>query len=160
MRPVWTGHKITRWAPANPPGWEGLVEVSRHGDVRRLPRRVKCGRGFKYEKGGLCTPTPWNTGYLVVQLRSQGRQTGIGVHRLVLYAFVGPPPTSDCEGNHKDGNKHNNHISNLEWITPKGNSQHAVKTGLRIYHPPDVGARRKMRVAQIKRREREKGWVK
>jgi hypothetical protein len=51
------------------------------------------------------------------------------VHRLVLLTFGGPP-TSGQEVNHKDGDKRNNAIDNLEWVTRSENMQHAVANGL------------------------------
>ena len=50
-------------------------------------------------------------------------------HRLVLEAFVGPCPPG-MEANHKDGNKNNLNVNNLEWITPSQNCKHAYKLGL------------------------------
>ena len=53
------------------------------------------------------------------------------VHRLVLIAFNPVPGYENLQVNHIDGNKLNNHISNLEWCTPLENTQHAVQNGLR-----------------------------
>ena len=50
------------------------------------------------------------------------------VHRLVALTFIGPCPEG-CEVNHKDCNKENNHVSNLEWVTHHENMTHAVKMG-------------------------------
>ena len=63
-----------------------------------------------------------------VQL-SDGTNSLQHVHRLVMWAFVGP---DERQVNHIDGNPKNNKLSNLEYMTPKENSQHAVDTGLRV----------------------------
>ncbi|AAL82957.1 HNH endonuclease [Pseudomonas phage phiKZ] len=54
-----------------------------------------------------------------------------GVHILICLAFHGPSPGPNYEVNHKDGNKHNNLPSNLEWMTRGENIEHAYKNGLR-----------------------------
>jgi hypothetical protein len=67
--------------------------------------------------------------YLGVDLFKNGKRYSKFTHSLVLETFIGPrPPRMEC--NHKDGNKLNNHILNLEWITKLENSQHAFKLGL------------------------------
>lgn len=68
---------------------------------------------------------------MVVNLYIKGRVSQQRVHRLVAQAFI-PNPENKPEVNHKDGNKENNDISNLEWNTSKENTNHAIKTGLRI----------------------------
>lgn len=72
-----------------------------------------------------------NCGYKRVTLwRKDQTRFRIMVHRLVALHYLDKP--KDCDVvNHKDGNKINNHYSNLEWTTTKGNTRHAFKTGLR-----------------------------
>ena len=59
-----------------------------------------------------------------------GRDRSAPVHRLVAVAFI-PNPGNKPFVNHKDLNKHNNHIDNLEWCTHLENMQHAAKMGAR-----------------------------
>lgn len=68
-------------------------------------------------------------GYLVTDLYQGGRRNTVRVHRLVADEFV-PNPNDKPEVNHKDGNKHNNRASNLEYVTKKENCRHAWDTGL------------------------------
>ena len=68
-------------------------------------------------------------GYPSVDLYEGGKRVTKGVHILVAEAFV-PNPHGKPEVNHKDGNKHNNNASNLEWVTHKENVQHAWDNGL------------------------------
>ena len=71
-------------------------------------------------------------GYFVVDLYQDGRRSTKRVNRLVAEAFI-PNPDDKPEVNHKDGNKLNNNVSNLEWTTKKENCEHAWRTGL--VHP-------------------------
>ena len=71
-----------------------------------------------------------NGQYLKVALCIKGKLKQFLVHRLVAKAFV-PNPENKREVNHIDGNKTNNKVSNLEWVTASENQTHAVKTGLK-----------------------------
>ena len=73
------------------------------------------------------TYTVNNRGYRSVSLNKKTKM----VHRLVAEAFC-PNPMNKPYVNHIDGNKQNNHYSNLEWCTTAENNQHARLTGLHI----------------------------
>jgi hypothetical protein len=68
-------------------------------------------------------------GYPTVSIRIGDKRKHLSVHRLVAQAFLPNPNNYRCV-NHKDGNKQNNHVDNLEWCTHAGNLLHAYKTGL------------------------------
>jgi hypothetical protein len=87
------------------------------------------GRGWQTFPEQELSPRRIGAGYLAIDSKEQGKKRTHYVHRLVAEAFIGRP--TDCnEVNHLDGDKGNNHVSNLEWTTHSGNLQHAVKTGL------------------------------
>lgn len=68
-------------------------------------------------------------GYLRVTMQKDGKKFERRVHRLVAMYFI-PNPNNLPQVNHIDGNKSNADITNLEWVTPKENSEHASRTGL------------------------------
>jgi len=70
-------------------------------------------------------------GYKTMSLWINNAQKGLRVHRELAKAFIPNPNEYRCV-NHKDGNKLNNDISNLEWCTHSQNNQHAYDTGLRV----------------------------
>lgn len=72
---------------------------------------------------------PNTKGYLRVVLSEDGYQKRYFVHRLVAEKYV-PNPENKPQVNHKDGNKLNNHYTNLEWVTNQENRAHAVENGL------------------------------
>lgn len=68
-------------------------------------------------------------GYLQVSLNSNGKRKNFYVHRLVAISFI-PNPNKLPEVNHIDGNKSNNSVNNLEWVTSNDNKRLAAETGL------------------------------
>lgn len=74
-------------------------------------------------------PDTNHSGYHVVNLCQQGLYTRKSVHSLVALTFIGERPDG-YQINHKDGNKINNRVENLEYVTPRDNSHHAIATGL------------------------------
>lgn len=121
-------------------GYEGYYEVSDSGEVRSLDRYVteltgKHAGNKRFLKGAMMKLTVGKTqrktkGYLVVNLRKNHTSWVVPVHVLVARAFI-PNPDNMPTVNHKDGNKLNNHVSNLEWASYSENNSHAINTGLR-----------------------------
>ena len=114
------------------PEYEGSYQVSNMGRVRSLDRVVadKNGRKCKY-KGKVFKPNVNKTrGYEQLTLSNDNEQNTKTVHRLVLEVFKPHVNMSDLDVNHIDGNKLNNHLTNLEWLTRRDNMLHAQDIGL------------------------------
>lgn len=110
-------------------GYEGLYQVSTCGNIKSLPKVRRNGTGTYIQKERLLKPSNTSTGYKKVELCKDGKRKSFKVHRLVAIAFI-PNPDNKPEVNHIDGNKINNNIDNLEWVTSSENSVHAYETGL------------------------------
>lgn len=120
-------------------GYEGYYEVSDAGLVRSLDRYVTDSTGKtrlltgKNMKQSCSINKHRNTeGYLVVNLHKNCVSAIAQVHRLVAETFI-PNPDLYPTVNHIDGDKHNNNVENLEWVSYAKNNIHALKTKLR--HP-------------------------
>lgn len=77
------------------------------------------------------------TGYLVVNLTDGNRKVNRSVHRLLATTYL-PNPNKYPHVNHKDGNKINNQLENLEWVSAGINTRHAIDIGMtnpRTRHP-------------------------
>ncbi len=115
------------WRPI--PGAKGAYEVSDHGRVRSLDRVVqRGGRPMRRQGQPIRTPVKSN-GYLHFKLAFGGRVSYPTVHQCVASAFLGTKPQGYAI-NHIDGDKANNHVANLEYVTYTQNSEHAVAIGL------------------------------
>jgi hypothetical protein len=89
------------------------------------------GRVMNYKTEKILKLNPHhNRGYLKVGLRKNGKQYTINVHRLIARTFI-PNPKNKREVNHKDTNKSNNRVNNLEWMTGKENTRHSIRKGLK-----------------------------
>ena len=72
---------------------------------------------------------PNRDGYMVSYRSENNKQKTVSIHREVAKAFIPNPENKPCV-NHIDGDKKNNHVSNLEWVTYSENNKHAFKIGL------------------------------
>ena len=107
-------------------GYENKYQVSNLGNVKSLDYinnlgKTKIGKLLKYRIS--------DRGYNSAMLYKDGKQKTYKVHRLVAFAFIENKHNKPYI-NHKDGNKLNNNILNLEWCTHKENVVHAFKNNL------------------------------
>lgn len=109
------------WKPLA--GFEDCYEVSSSGQIRRSVG----GRGCR--AGRTRRPVVHSSGYRHLVLSRSGQFHCIYIHRAVATAFLGPGGDGQ-EVNHKDGNKANNRLSNLEWASSSENKLHAYHAGL------------------------------
>ena len=99
------------------PGYEGLYSITENGKVWSYYT-------FKWVKPKLIR------GYHRIRLWKDTIHRNYAVHRLVALTYDLPKPTDKTQINHKDGNKTNNHIFNLEWVTCQENHNHAIENGI------------------------------
>lgn len=92
-------------------GFEGSYQINKKGEVRSLKKGFE-GKIIKYRK--------MRDGYYYYRLRKDEKNWLIAMHRLIAMTFI-PNPDSLPQVNHKDENKLNNEITNLEWCSRKYN---------------------------------------
>ena len=108
-------------------GYEGYYQVSNLGEVRAI--------GHKWQRKGVHKIKLHENngyGYLMADLHKNNKSKSIAVHRLVAQAFI-PNPENKQQVNHKNGDKTDNRVENLEWATAKENIRHAFDNGLNGY---------------------------
>lgn len=111
--------KESEWKPI--PGYDGGYEINKKGNVKSLKRLKPFIMSQNFTK----------TGYPYVVLCHKGKRKLRPVHILVMHTFCGDNKFSDsCQINHKDGDKTNSNLNNLEWCDQYYNMQHARDTGL------------------------------
>ncbi len=102
--------------------------ISDYGDVKSLSINKQLGKAKFKSPEIILKPRILNSGYKYVDL---GVGSRFMIHRLVAIAFLKNPENKRTV-NHKDGDKFNNHVSNLEWATHSENHKHAYASGLKI----------------------------
>ena len=99
-------------------GYENLYSITENGDI------------FSYKSKKFLKPIKQKTGYLTINLYKDKKFKIYSLHRLTAMAFITNTDNKPMV-NHKDLNKWNNEINNLEWVTAKENIQHACNNGIR-----------------------------
>jgi len=105
-------------------GYEGLYTIDIFGNIYNSDGKEMKKRINEF-------------GYFDIGLSKNNKQSRFKVHRLVAQTFI-PNPQNKAQVNHIDGNRKNNAVWNLEWVTPKENTQHAIVTKLRHDNPRDL----------------------
>ena len=113
---------MEQWKPV--PGYEGTYEVSNRGRIRSMSRNIIVFGNRELHKDEVIMK-PREETYLRVCLKKDGKYKVHPVHRLVALAFI-PNPDNLPQINHKDENKYNNNVENLEWCTPSYNCKYGT----------------------------------
>ena len=112
------------WKPIK--NYEGLYEVSNLGRIKSLSRIIRantCGKRIIPER--ILSNSINGSGYCIVVLCKNGKHKSLSVHRIVAETFIENPKKFN-EVNHKDENKQNNNVENLEWCNQKYNANYGT----------------------------------
>lgn len=105
-------------------GYEGYYDINSNGEIYSLHNgKIK-----------MVSQSMMTSGYKMVTLCVNYKKKALSVHRLMAIHFI-DNPNNWPQVNHKDGNKLNNALSNLEWCTPEQNTRHACALGLKKSRP-------------------------
>lgn len=114
---------MERWADIR--GYEGAYQISSEGRIKSLGRWTFNGLLNVFKKERILGKSVLPNGYERAVLCLNHKSEAFYVHRLVAQAFI-KNPQNKPQVNHKDGNKRNNSVDNLEWVTPSENMIHKI----------------------------------
>lgn len=120
--------------------------------VKGMPYFLISSNGrLKNDKGRLMSPYLTNSGYFMIGLwnRKEHKHEKHYIHRLVADTFF-DGIHENMQVNHIDGNKTNNFVGNLEWVTASENAKHAIRTGLHVPYrlPPHPHEGKRVRIIE------------
>ena len=140
LKKLW-GDQVEEWRDIEK--YEEMYQVSNIGNVRGIDRIVKSrGNMQRVQYGRILKPGRAKSGYMTVSLQSKTHT----VHRLVLLAFKGVSP---LHTNHKNGNKEDNRLENLEYCTQAYNNRHAFRSGLIVAARGERASKSKLTENQV-----------
>lgn len=112
--------------------YEKYYEISNLGRIKSLERKVRNNKGFVIKPEKILIPRVHTGNYLTICLTVNRKSNYFYIHRLVAEHFI-ENIKNKKEVNHKDGNKQNNKVTNLEWSTRKENIDHSVQNKLHCF---------------------------
>lgn len=107
-------------------GYEGYYMVSNLGRVKSLEKTVRCDRGYRIIPEKILKAGIRANGYLIVRLSKDGKEKTYMIHRLVASVFC-ENPEGYTEVNHKDEDKTNNNVDNLEYCSRSYNCNYGTR---------------------------------
>ncbi len=139
------------WVPLY--GYEDFYVISSFARVKHRYREISANcNGFLQKRifESKMVAQYIRSGYLAISATDiNGIRKSSSVHRLMLLSFGVPNPENKTQVNHKDGDKLNNLLSNLEWCTPSQNNIHALLTNLRVMPKGELSCGSKLKEYQV-----------
>lgn len=133
----------------SPPGYQGLYEISTYGRIKSKSKTIYQSNGHPMTfPSKILKPELHANGYLYVMLCKNGKHKKYKISRLVAQTFISNPAHLSVV-NHKDENKLNNCVDNLEWCTQKYNVNYSIKR-----HPQRWTTLKKKLIAENKKQQK------